>query len=77
MNPKRFCTPQNLPELYPGAFTRGSLRWLLHNRENNGLAPAVKKIGKRKLIIDLDAFEQWLSTLTGNGVIRIEDERSS
>lgn len=60
MNNKRFATVQQIPEIYKGAFTLSSVRWLLFNRETNGLNVCVRKIGK-KLIIDLDEFEKWVS----------------
>jgi hypothetical protein len=71
---RRYCTPQHLPELYPDAFTAGSFRWLINNRENNGLAFAIKKIGKRKLLVDLDAFETWLAALPSEKKTRKDDD---
>ncbi len=53
MTVRQFC------ERFP-AFTEGSLRWLLFHRESNGLNAAVYRVGKRKLIIDIDAFFRWL-----------------
>ena len=41
------------------AFTQGGLRWLLFNRETNGLKKAVVRVG-RKLLIDENAFFAWL-----------------
>ncbi len=41
------------------AFTEGSLRELLFNRETNGLSVALVKKGRR-LWIDVDAFFDWL-----------------
>ena len=39
--------------------TPGALRWLLFNRDQNGLKSAVIKIG-RKLLIDEDKFDEWV-----------------
>lgn len=41
------------------AFTEGSIRWLLFNRDTNGLSVALVKKGRR-LWIDVDAFFDWL-----------------
>lgn len=41
------------------AFTEGSVRWLLFNRDTNGLSAALVKKGRR-LWIDVDAFFDWL-----------------
>jgi hypothetical protein len=41
------------------AFPHGSLRWLLFNRQQNGLDRAVVRIGRR-IYIDEDKFFQWL-----------------
>lgn len=47
-----------------GAFTEGSLRWLLFNRETNGLDTAVIQLG-RSLLIDEPAFVAWLRSNAG------------
>lgn len=43
------------------AFTHGSLRWLIFNERNNGLAAAgaIVRIGRR-VYIDVDAFDRWI-----------------
>jgi hypothetical protein len=46
------------------AFTEASLRWLLFNREVNGLRKAVLKVGRR-LLIDEDAFFTWIAEQNG------------
>lgn len=58
MNDPQFLTVAQLTEKHQ-AFTEGSLRWLLFNREHNGLAIAVVQIG-RKVLIDEQAFVTWL-----------------
>jgi len=41
-------------------FGDGQIRWLLRQRETNGLAKCVKKIGKR-LYIHEHLFAEWIS----------------
>ena len=62
MNTKsRLSTVKNLPTIYPDAnFTESSIRWLIFNAESNGFNACIRRIG-RKVLIDLDAFEFWLS----------------
>jgi hypothetical protein len=43
---------------YP-QFNLGQLRWLLRNRDHNGLDVAIRKIGKRIYIHD-QLFADWL-----------------
>ncbi len=42
-----------------GPLTIDQLRWLIFNAENNGLASAICRIGRR-VYIDVDAFDIWL-----------------
>ncbi len=58
MNDPQFSTVEQMAEKYP-AFTEPSLRWLLFNRETNGLNAAVVQLG-RKVLIDEQAFVAWL-----------------
>ncbi len=46
-------------EKYP--FTIGQMRMLLLNRNKNGLAVAVRKIGKR-LYVRSDLFDSWIDS---------------
>jgi hypothetical protein len=55
---RRLMTVRQFCAAHP-AFTEGSLRWLLFNRETNGLATALVTKGRR-LWIDVDAFFAWL-----------------
>ena len=50
---KQFC------QQHP-AFTEGGLRWLLFNRQDNGLDRAVLKVGRR-VLIDVDRFFAWIN----------------
>lgn len=56
---KRFATVKQIPPLYP-AFTESSIRWLIFNEKLNGFSECIRRIG-RKVLIDLDVFEQWLT----------------
>lgn len=56
---KRYATPKQVPEFYPGAFTESSIRWLIFNEKTNGFSDCVRRLGK-KVLIDLDAFEEWI-----------------
>ena len=55
---EQFSTVEQLAAKFP-AFTVPSLRWLLFNRETNGLSSAVVQLG-RKVLIDEQAFVAWL-----------------
>jgi len=55
---KRLATVKQIPSLYP-AFTQSSLRWLIFNQSTNNFSQCVRRIG-RKVLIDLDQFEQWI-----------------
>ena len=46
------------------AFTQGGIRWLLFNREENGLKRAVVQVGRR-VLIDVDGFFRWLDEQNG------------
>jgi len=57
---KRYTTVKNLPSLYSDAgFTPSSIRWLIFNASENGFSHCIRRAG-RKVLIDLDAFEEWL-----------------
>lgn len=57
---KRLCSVKNLPDKYPDAgFTESSIRWLIFNAKTNGFDRCIRRVGKR-VIIDLDCFEQLL-----------------
>ena len=58
MDTSQFFTVEQFAQKYP-AFTVPSLRWLLFNRESNGLDAAVVQLG-RKVLIDEQAFVAWL-----------------
>jgi len=55
---KIYLTVKQTAERYP-AFTEGAIRFLIFNRERNGFAPVVRKLGK-KIILDEAAFVEWI-----------------
>jgi hypothetical protein len=58
---KRLVTVKNLPSLYPDAnFTSSSIRWLIFNASENGFNHCIRRAG-RKVLIDLEAFEEWIN----------------
>jgi hypothetical protein len=57
----QFFTVEQFAKKYRDAFTESSLRWMLFNRQHNGLDAAVVQLG-RKLLIDEQAFVSWLRT---------------
>ena len=60
---KSLRTVAQLAEELP-AFTEPALRRLIFNAEENGLAPAIIRVG-RKVFIDIEAFDEWLSKHRG------------
>jgi hypothetical protein len=54
----RPLTIQQLSDKYP-AFSRSSLRWLIHKRKANGFDQAIIRIGRR-LLIDEVRFLEWI-----------------
>lgn len=57
---KSYLTPKGLASAYP-SLPEGVVRMWLAERSTNGLAPAVRKIGRR-VIIDYKMFEDWLDS---------------
>ena len=45
-------------------FTEPQLRWWIFNRATNGLdaAGAIVRIGGRRIYIDVDGFERWITS---------------
>jgi len=56
---KRYSTVKDMPKHY-SSFTISSKRWLIFNEKTNGFAQCIKRLGK-KILIDLDAFEEWVN----------------
>lgn len=61
---KRLAPVKLIPNLYPGAFSESSIRWLIFNQKHNGFSVCVRRIGK-KVLIDLDAFESFIDAQNG------------
>jgi len=57
-------TVEDLAAAYPAVLTVPALRWQLRHRDENGLAPACVKMGK-KLLIHRPSYERWLAGRTG------------
>lgn len=47
-----------------GSFTEPALRWLIFKANENGLEPALVRIGRR-VRIDLERFNHWLGQQHG------------
>ncbi len=56
---KRLVTVKQAASMYP-AFSVASLRWLVFKEKSNGFSKVIRRLG-RKVIIDLDIFEDWIS----------------
>jgi hypothetical protein len=63
---KRLATAKKIPEIYPGIFTESSIRWLIFNEHQNGFHQCVRRVG-RKVLIDLDQFEDWIDSKAEGG----------
>lgn len=61
---KRLATVKQIPQHYP-VFTESSIRWLIFNEKCNGFAACVRRLGK-KVLIDLDAFENYIDAQKDN-----------
>jgi len=57
----KYVTPEQLSEKYPEAFPIRWIRNKLADREENGLAVAVHKVGAR-LFIDEEKFFEWIES---------------
>jgi hypothetical protein len=64
----RLLTPKQFCEQFP-YYTLHGFQWVLFNRQENGLAAsgAVLKLGKRRLLIDVEKFHQWIENGNNNG----------
>lgn len=56
--PKSFLTVKQLSARYP-AFTEGSIRWAIFNRDRNGFTPVICRIGQ-KIVLDEAKFVEWV-----------------
>ncbi len=53
-----------IADRYPSIFSRTTVAWLMRTRDQNGLAQAVVRIG-RKDFIHKPSFERWLAQRAG------------
>ena len=72
----QLAIPQDIPPLddwhpldefvtqHPQLFTLAALRWQLRHREENGLASAVVRSGK-KLLISESRYARWVASRAG------------
>lgn len=63
MNAKRYLTVRQTAERYP-AFTQGSIRWIIFNKDHNQFASVIRKLGK-KIVIDEAEFVAWVERGVG------------
>jgi hypothetical protein len=56
----KFASVRKTAELYKDIYTDWGLRRLIVNKEKNGFNKCLIRVGK-KIIIDLEKFEQWLN----------------
>lgn len=61
-----YITPQQIANDKHNPFSIGQVRHYLIHRHKNGLASAVRKIGKR-LYIRKDLFEEWIEAQCKRG----------
>lgn len=56
-------TVRTYAEKSPGVFTEASIRWLIFNEKQNGLAKtgAIIRVG-RKVLINTTKFNDWLNS---------------
>lgn len=66
MGTNEYLSIKQIAECDEYPFTLGQMRHYLIMRHKNGLAAAVRKIGKR-LYMRKDLFEQWIESQTCNG----------
>jgi hypothetical protein len=59
-----YVTVSQLAKLYP-AFSEGSIRWLIFNRNSNGFNRVVRKIG-RKVVLNLRNFKKYIEEQVSN-----------
>lgn len=60
-------TVRQLAESNP-AFSEGSLRWLIFQREENGFDEVLVRVGRR-VLIDVARFDEWLEKRRDSGAL--------
>ena len=61
----RLLTVSQFASEYP-AFSQASLRHLIFDASTNGFCKVLRRIGKRKILIDEQAFFQWVDQQQGS-----------
>ena len=56
----RYTSTQKFVEDYPELFTKAELDYLIRIRKSNDLEKAIRKVGKRKILICVPQFFEWL-----------------
>lgn len=57
----RYMDVKNILKVYKDIFkTESQLRFYIFNAETNGMKKCISRLGKKKLIIDIEEFEKWL-----------------
>lgn len=62
---KRVATIKQAADLYP-AFSESSLRWLVSHEKENNFSEVIRRVGRR-ILLDLDDFENWISKQKESG----------
>ena len=62
-----FRTPAEIVQCGRYGLTMGTMRWLLFNRHENGLAACVSRVGRKSLLIEEEAFVEWLRSRREGG----------
>lgn len=61
---KNLLSVQQFSEKHP-AFSQSALRHLIFNSKANGFSQVIRRIGKRKLLLDEEAFFEWVLSQQG------------
>lgn len=56
---KRLFTVSQFSQEYP-AFSQSALRHLIFNSQINGFKKVIRRVGKRKILLDEQAFLEWV-----------------
>lgn len=69
---KKFLNVKEAAQIYP--FSQQALRYIIFNAKHNGAESFIRRIGKRKIIILRDKFEDWIEN---NGNIPIQNNNKN
>jgi hypothetical protein len=65
---RQLVTVSQLCDDHYSCFTKSQLRNWIYDRDKNGFSMCVVKPNKRRILIDLDRFNQWLDVRTAQFV---------